>query len=53
MIRAAAKNKHWKEWNRINRFLLYGAITRNKIEGIMVTYASAPATLSVRPPVLA
>src|SRR5260221_2149500 len=34
----------------MKRFLLKGSSTRNTIAGIMVTYARAPATLSVSPP---
>src|SRR5690242_15059894 len=33
----------------MNLFLLYGSSTRKTIAGIIVTYASAPATLSVNP----
>src|SRR5882724_2300343 len=47
---ASVKNRHWKEWKRTNLFLLYGSITRKRIAGIKVTYASAPAMLSVNPP---
>jgi hypothetical protein len=46
---ATAKKMHWKEWKRMNRFLLWGSSTRNRIAGMMVTYASAPAMLSESP----
>src|SRR5581483_9476925 len=48
-ISATVKNRHWNEWKRIKRFLLYGASTRKMMAGINVTYASMPATLSVKP----
>src|SRR6266702_2506306 len=37
----------------MKRFLLQGASTRNTIAGIIVTYARAPAMLSVSPPPVA
>src|ERR1700722_15735023 len=49
-VQATAKNRHWKAWKRTKRFLLNGSTTRNTIAGIMVTRASAPATLSASPP---
>ncbi|MCU1295928.1 MAG: hypothetical protein JWO91_206, partial [Acidobacteriaceae bacterium] len=42
----------WNEWNRTNLLLLYGSITKKTMAGIMVTYASIPAMLSDKPPVV-
>src|SRR5271169_6623730 len=48
-VQATAKKRHWKAWKRTKRFLLNGSSTRNTIAGMIVTYARAPATLSVSP----
>src|SRR6185437_2259700 len=44
-----ARPMHWKQWKRMKGFVLYGAITRKMIAGMMVTYASAPAAVSLNP----
>jgi hypothetical protein len=48
-IQQAASARHWNEWKRMKEFLLYGSSTRNTIAGMIVIYASAPATLSLNP----
>lgn len=47
--KARVKYRHWKLWNRMNRFRLYGANSRKAKAGMQVRYASAPNRFWLKP----
>lgn len=48
-MEARVKYRHWKLWNRMNRFRLYGANSRKAKAGMQVRYARAPSWFWLKP----